>query len=57
MIAEAKQKAELERMIRHYETKSAPVRQNGVWCCPSCGKRVQSNHSHCHRCGKKIGWE
>ncbi len=37
-----------------YEDK--PVKQNGVWICPKCGKRVQYNHTHCHWCGKKMGW-
>lgn len=37
-----------------YEDK--PVRRSGVWCCPKCGKQVQYNHTHCHWCGKKMGW-
>lgn len=44
------------RMIQHYETKAQPVRKNGLLCCPVCGKKVPFNHSHCHWCGKKIGW-
>ena len=45
------------RMMQHYETKAKPVRRDGVWCCPECGKRTSYNHSHCHWCGKKLGWE
>ena len=37
-----------------YEAK--PIKRNGVWCCPECGKRTSYNHSHCHWCGKKLGW-
>ena len=37
-----------------YEDK--PVKRNNVWLCPKCGKRVQYNHTHCHWCGKKMGW-
>ena len=38
-----------------YETK--PVKRNGVYVCPDCGSRIAYNHSHCHRCGKKLGWK
>ena len=49
--------SESNRMIRHYETKDKPVnRGSGIWCCPECGRRVNYNHSHCHWCGKRIGW-
>lgn len=37
-----------------YEEK--PIMRNNVWLCPKCGKRVQHNHTHCHWCGKKMGW-
>lgn len=37
-----------------YEEK--PVLRNGIWLCPKCGKRIQHNHTHCHWCGKKLGW-
>ena len=47
---------EYNRMIQHYETMAKPVHRSGVWCCPSCGKRIQYNHSFCHYCGKRIGW-
>ena len=39
----------------YYEAK--PVRKNGVWVCPDCGKRIQYKHSHCHWCGKRVGWK
>lgn len=38
-----------------YEDK--PVKINNVWFCPKCRKRVQYNHTHCHWCGKKMGWD
>ena len=34
-----------------------PIKRNNVWLCPKCGKRVQYNHTHCHWCGKKMGWD
>lgn len=49
--------SDASRMKRHYETPARPVHRSGVWCCPHCGKRIQYNHSHCHWCGKRIGWE
>ena len=44
-------------MIQKYIHSEKPVRQNGVWLCPACNHRIQYNHSHCHFCGKKIGWD
>lgn len=43
-------------MTVHFEVPQKPVRRSGVWCCPSCGKRVNYHHTHCHWCGKKMGW-
>lgn len=40
--------------VFYYEEK--PVFRNGIWLCPKCGKRIAYNHTHCHWCGKKIGW-
>ena len=40
---------------RKYEAPGKPTHKDGVWHCPACN-RVQINHTHCHRCGKKIGW-
>lgn len=37
-----------------YEEK--PAFCNGKWLCPKCRKRIRHNHTHCHWCGKKIGW-
>lgn len=51
-----KMTSDSSRMIKHYETSDKPIRRSGVWCCPNCGKRTQYNHTHCHWCGKKIGW-
>lgn len=34
-----------------------PVYKSQMWFCPDCGKRIHHNHSHCHWCGKKIGWK
>ena len=38
-----------------YEAK--PVKRNGIWVCPECGRKIVYNHSHCHWCGKKLGWK
>lgn len=49
--------AGLNRMVKHYETPEKARRiEAGVYVCPACGKRVSYNHSHCHWCGKSIGW-
>ncbi|UWD53100.1 MAG: uncharacterized protein family UPF0547 [Bacteriophage sp.] len=36
----------------------APVIKRGMdfYCCPACEKRTSRNHTHCHWCGKKLGW-
>lgn len=45
------------RMTAHYEVAEKPRRiAAGVYVCTYCGKRTQHNHSHCHWCGKKLGW-
>lgn len=46
----------LAQMQRKYCQANKPIRKNGVWCCPDCGRRVAFNHTHCHWCGKKMGW-
>lgn len=48
---------EHKRMVEKYETE-APVIKRGMdfYCCPACGKRTSRNHTHCHWCGKKLGW-
>lgn len=43
-------------MLTKYCYEDKPEKRNGVWCCPACNKRISYNHSHCHWCGKKIGW-
>ena len=49
--------ADSNRLIHRYETAAKPMIKSGVCCCPECGRRVQYNHSHCHYCGKRIGWK
>lgn len=44
-------------MLTKFGYADKPIRKSGAWVCPACGKRIQYNHSHCHWCGKKIGWE
>lgn len=44
-------------MLTKFSYADKPVQRSGVWCCPDCGKRIQYNHSHCHWCGKKVGWD
>ena len=53
--AVTKQVAEYQRK---FETKARPKigGENGVYLCPECGHRVQSRHTFCHWCGKKLGW-
>lgn len=48
---------EHKRMVEKYETE-APVIKRGMdfYCCPACGKRTSRNHTHCHWCGKNLGW-
>ena len=48
---------EAARMSQHYETVAKPIHKSGVWVCPACGKKIPTNHSHCHWCGKKVGWK
>lgn len=45
------------QMMTKYE-KEQPVIKRGMdfYQCPACGKRTGRNHSHCHWCGKKLGW-
>lgn len=48
--------SQYQTMYLKYEHEDKPKHKNGVWLCPACSSRVQSNHSYCHRCGKRIGW-
>lgn len=42
---------------RQFEMTEKPIYKDGVWHCPACNSRIQPNHSYCHRCGKKVGWD
>ncbi len=44
-------------MIERYCQSDKPESRSGVWCCPACGRRVAINNTHCHWCGKKMGWD
>lgn len=43
-------------MISRFSYEDKPLKKNGVWLCPSCHRRVAVHHTHCHWCGKKMGW-
>lgn len=45
------------KMLADFCYEEKPVSRNGIWLCPKCGKRTQYNHTHCHWCGKKMGWK
>lgn len=45
-----------QAMHQKYEVASKPVRKDGVLHCPECNHRVSPHHSHCHWCGKKLGY-
>ena len=45
-----------QTLHRKYEAPGKPTHKDGVWHCPACNSRVQINHTHCHRCGKRLGW-
>lgn len=49
--------AQYSDMMTAFCYEDRPVRRNNVWLCSKCGKRVQYNHTHCHWCGKKMGWD
>ena len=51
------QSEQIKKDCEHFHTEANPRMRNGVWLCPKCGKRVQYNHTHCHWCGKKMGWD
>lgn len=44
-----------KELTRKFCTASAPTHKDGVWHCPECNARTSFNHTHCHRCGKKLG--
>lgn len=45
-----------QALHKKYETPARPIHKDSVWHCPACNSRVNMNHTHCHRCGKKLGW-
>lgn len=47
---------EWREMVRLYRTETRPTVKGDIVICPECGRRVSVNNSHCHRCGKKLGW-
>lgn len=51
------QSEQIRKDCEHFHTETKPDMRNGVWLCPSCGRRVQHNNTHCHWCGKKLGWD
>lgn len=48
---------EYSGLMTKYCCEAKPIKQNGVWVCPDCGRKTSYNHSYCHWCGKKIGWK
>ena len=46
-----------QNLHRKFEIPGKPIHKDGVWHCPACNSRVSPNHTHCHRCGKKMGWK
>ena len=47
----------LKEMIIFHRQDEKPIKQDGVWLCPACHRRISEWHSYCHCCGKKVGWE
>ena len=45
-----------QAMHRKFDVASKPIRKDGVLHCPECNHRVSPHHSHCHWCGKKLGY-
>ena len=41
---------------KRYAEETAPLYECGVMICPECHHRVKDNYTHCHHCGKKLGW-
>ncbi len=51
------QERQFLRLMEKYEKESpAIIKDVGFFQCPACRKRTGRNHTHCHWCGKKIGW-
>lgn len=51
------QAEQLRLLMEKYETE-VPVTIRGIdfYQCPACNGRTGRRHSHCHKCGKKLGW-
>lgn len=43
-------------MIDKYETEAIPIREDGMFLCPACRRRVYETSSYCWHCGKRVGW-
>ena len=49
--------AQTAELIRKYEQEEPAINRGmGYWQCPECQKRTSEGHSHCHWCGKALGW-
>lgn len=52
-----RQAEQLRLLMEKYEKEvPAIVREKDFFQCPSCNGRTGRRHSHCHKCGKKLGW-
>lgn len=43
-------------MIEKYEIEALPIRDSGVFLCPSCHRRIHESYTYCNHCGKRVGW-
>ena len=50
------QAEQVKKDNEQFHVAAKPVRKNDIWLCPKCHKRVQIRYTHCHWCGKKMGW-
>lgn len=50
-----RQAGEIQRMIEKYETPVHALRKgDDLYLCPSCNRRIQPRHNHCHWCGRML---
>ena len=48
---------EYRTLVERFRMPEKPVyKGDGIWVCPMCDARIQPKHSHCHKCGKHLGW-
>lgn len=47
--------AETRELRRKFCTPANVIRKDGVFHCPECNSKTPPRHSHCHRCGRKLG--